>query len=63
MNQRRDEDDTSKADSDSVPPNLKFVVDDAEDLWIYEDKFDFIHLRLMAGCFADWPNLFRQAYE
>lgn len=46
-----------------VPPNLKFVVDDAEDLWLYEQKFDFIHLRLMAGCFADWPKLFRQAYE
>lgn len=47
----------------SVPPNLKFVVDDAEDLWLYPDKFDYIHARLMAGCFADWPNFFRQAYE
>ena len=51
------------ADTDSVPPNLKFVVDDAEDLWLYEKKFDFIHLRLMAGCFADWPKFFRQAFE
>lgn len=49
--------------SASVPPNLKFVIDDAEDMWIYPDKFDFIHARLMAGCFADWPNFFRQAYE
>ena len=39
---------------DRVPPNLKFVIDDAEDEWIYQDKFDFIHARLMAGCFADW---------
>ena len=46
-----------------MPPNLKFVIDDAEDMWIYPDKFDFIHARLMAGCFADWPNFFRQAYE
>lgn len=47
----------------SVPPNLKFVIDDAEDLWVYQEKFDFIHARLMAGCFADWPNFFRQAYQ
>lgn len=47
----------------SVPPNLKFVVDDAEDLWIYDQPFDFIHARLMAGCFADWPNFLRQAYQ
>ena len=47
----------------SVPPNCRFVVDDAEDLWLYEGKFDYIHARLMAGCFADWPTFFRQAYE
>ncbi|KAK5130728.1 hypothetical protein LTR08_001715 [Meristemomyces frigidus] len=46
-----------------VPPNLKFLVDDAEDLWIYDQPFDFIHARLMAGCFADWPNVMRQAYQ
>lgn len=46
-----------------MPPNLKFIVDDAEDLWVYHDKFDYIHLRLMAGTIADWPNFFRQAYE
>ena len=46
-----------------VPPNLKFVIDDAEDLWLYQEKFDLIHARLMAGCFSDWPNFFRQAYE
>lgn len=53
----------SATNSCSVPPNLKFIVDDAEDLWLYQDKFDLIHARLMAGCFADWPNFFRQAYE
>ncbi|KAI7115024.1 S-adenosyl-L-methionine-dependent methyltransferase, partial [Hortaea werneckii] len=46
-----------------VPPNLKFMIDDAEDLWLYAEAFDFIHARLMAGCFADWPNFFRQAYQ
>ena len=51
------------SDSRRVPPNLKFVIDDAEDLWVYEDKFDYIHLCLMAGTIADWPNFFRQAFE
>ncbi|TKA68601.1 hypothetical protein B0A55_08917, partial [Friedmanniomyces simplex] len=46
-----------------VPPNLKFLIDDAEDVWIYNQTFSFIHARLMAGCFADWPNFFRQAYQ
>ncbi|KAK5108218.1 hypothetical protein LTR62_008674 [Meristemomyces frigidus] len=46
-----------------VPPNLKFIIDDAEDLWIYDQTFDYIHARLMAGCFADWPGFFRQAYQ
>lgn len=48
---------------DRVPPNLNFVVDDAEDDWVYHEKFDYIHARLLAGCFADWPKFFRQAYE
>ncbi|KAK0287686.1 hypothetical protein LTR35_004162 [Friedmanniomyces endolithicus] len=46
-----------------VPPNLKFLIDDAEDVWIYSQPFTFIHARLMAGCFADWPNFFRQAHQ
>ncbi|KAK3115654.1 hypothetical protein LTR53_004807 [Teratosphaeriaceae sp. CCFEE 6253] len=46
-----------------VPPNLKFLIDDAEDSWIYNQPFSFIHCRLMAGCFEDWPNFFRQAYQ
>ncbi|KAF2770513.1 S-adenosyl-L-methionine-dependent methyltransferase [Teratosphaeria nubilosa] len=55
--------DLSPGQPSLVPPNLKFVVDDAEDDWIYSAPFDFIHARLMAGCFADWPKFFRQAYE
>ncbi|KXT02650.1 hypothetical protein AC578_1143 [Pseudocercospora eumusae] len=46
-----------------VPPNVKFVVDDAEDMWLYQEKFDFIHARLMSGCFADWPGFIRQSFE
>jgi len=55
--------DLSPGQPSLVPPNLKFVIDDAEDTWLYEEPFDFIHARLMAGCFSDWPAFFRNAYE
>ena len=53
----------SRLTGSSVPPNLKFVVDDAEDEWVYDNKFDYIHCRLMAGCFADVERFIQQAYE
>lgn len=46
-----------------VPPNLHFIIDDAEDVWVYSHKFDYIHARLMAGSFEDWPKFFRQAFK
>ncbi|PGH23935.1 hypothetical protein AJ80_01997 [Polytolypa hystricis UAMH7299] len=46
-----------------VPPNLHFEVDDAELPWQYSRKFDYIHLRSMAGSIADWPRILRQAYD
>ncbi|KAF1822318.1 S-adenosyl-L-methionine-dependent methyltransferase [Dissoconium aciculare CBS 342.82] len=55
--------DLSPGQPSLIPPNLKFVIDDAEDQWLYETGFDYIHLRLMAGCFSDWQNLFNQAFQ
>ncbi|OBT59887.1 hypothetical protein VE03_10413, partial [Pseudogymnoascus sp. 23342-1-I1] len=46
-----------------VPPNLKFVVDDIEDEWVFGEKFDLVHLRMMAGSFLDWPQFFTRAYN
>ncbi|KAJ5371981.1 hypothetical protein N7517_003987 [Penicillium concentricum] len=48
-----------------VPPNLRFVVDDAESQWLYNPSqpFDFIHARDLGGAIADWPRLMRQSYE
>jgi trans-aconitate methyltransferase len=47
-----------------VPPNCKFVVDDAEGDWLYrpDEAFDFIHGRALGGSIADWPYFYRQAY-
>ncbi|KAJ5898679.1 hypothetical protein N7504_008967 [Penicillium tannophilum] len=47
-----------------VPPNLRFLVDDAESPWLFSTSrsFDFIHARDLGGAIADWPRLLRQAY-
>ncbi len=42
-----------------VPPNLRFEVDDIEDEWIYKNKFDLIHCRMLSGSIADWPRVCR----
>jgi len=47
-----------------VPPNLKFVVDDATTEWAYPDEtFDYVHIRYMVGCVKDWVGLYREAYR
>jgi hypothetical protein len=46
-----------------VPPNVRFEVDDVEQPWIFNTKFDYIHCRYMAGSIADWPGLVARAYE
>jgi hypothetical protein len=55
--------DPQHTDVTSIPPNLRFVIDDAEDQWLYDTQFDYIHLRLMAGCFSDWQTLLNQAFR
>lgn len=47
-----------------VPPNLRFIVDDAESPWLFSANrpFDFVHVRDLGGAIADWPKLLRQAY-
>ncbi|GAB1318524.1 Secondary metabolism regulator LAE1 [Madurella fahalii] len=47
-----------------VPPNLKFVIDDANLDWTWNDNtFDFIHVRLFYGAIADWPKFYREAFR
>ncbi|PQE20072.1 TAM domain methyltransferase protein [Rutstroemia sp. NJR-2017a BBW] len=45
-----------------VPTNCKFIVDNAEEDWVYSSKFDLIHWRVLASGIRDWPRLFAQAY-
>ncbi|KAL0937526.1 putative SAM dependent methyltransferase [Colletotrichum truncatum] len=48
-----------------VPPNCKFQIDDIEKLpWTWPtNHFDFIHIRNLEGCVADWPALYAQALD
>ena len=45
-----------------VPPNLHFFIEDAESDWTYNHKFDYVHARMMAGSFKDYPNFFKQCF-
>ncbi|OQE23218.1 hypothetical protein PENSTE_c009G01792 [Penicillium steckii] len=48
-----------------VPPNLRFIVDDAESPWLFSTSrpFDFIHARDLGGAIADWNRLLHQGYR
>ncbi|KAK5657392.1 hypothetical protein OQA88_2962 [Cercophora sp. LCS_1] len=44
------------------PPNVRFVIDDVELDWAEQAKYDYIHVRYMAGGIKDWPRLVAQIY-
>ncbi|EEP79679.1 conserved hypothetical protein [Uncinocarpus reesii 1704] len=48
----------------SVPPNLSFEIDDCCDEWLYTpESFDFVHVRGLYGCVADWDEFYNQAFK
>ncbi|PGH10991.1 hypothetical protein AJ79_05142 [Helicocarpus griseus UAMH5409] len=55
--------DLSPIQPSMIPPNVKFLIDDVEDEWGYENQpFDFIHARYLAGSVKDMPRLLEQCY-
>ncbi|KAG9246445.1 S-adenosyl-L-methionine-dependent methyltransferase [Calycina marina] len=44
-------------------PNCEFIRDDAEDSWLFPQKFDYIHLRAIASCFSDTQAVMKQAFD
>ncbi len=48
-----------------VPPNVRFEIDDVEDVWTWPpDHFDLIFSSLMlSGSVSNFPNYFRQAFR
>ncbi|KAH8887868.1 S-adenosyl-L-methionine-dependent methyltransferase, partial [Thozetella sp. PMI_491] len=55
--------DLSPIQPDFVPANCKFEVDDAEDDWIFNHSFDYIHLRMVFHCFKSHSNVMESALE
>ncbi|KAK0707918.1 S-adenosyl-L-methionine-dependent methyltransferase [Lasiosphaeris hirsuta] len=46
-----------------IPPNVSFMIDDAEANWTHKPgSFDYIHIRHMTSSIKDWPKLMSQAY-
>lgn len=47
-----------------IPPNVRFLVDDAEADWTYApNSLDFVHARHVCMAIKNWPRLIKQAYE
>ncbi|KAF5547640.1 methyltransferase [Fusarium napiforme] len=46
-----------------VPPNVSFEIDDLEKEWTWTKKFDFIFARMMLGCFTDFPQIIKVAFD
>jgi hypothetical protein len=47
----------------SVPPNCSFEVDDAEDPWLFPQKFDYIHGRALVSCFKNHKTVWENAFK
>ncbi|GJD00495.1 methyltransferase domain-containing protein [Colletotrichum higginsianum] len=47
----------------SVPPNVKFEIDDIEDSWTYSQPFDYIHSRMMNTSISNWEEYLRQSFK
>lgn len=47
-----------------VPPNVRFLVDDAEADWMSSpNSLDFIHARHVCMAIKDFPRMVQQAHE
>jgi hypothetical protein len=45
-----------------VAPNVEFLVDDAEDVWLGK-TYDYVHIRMLSGAIKDWPGLLDKAFN
>lgn len=56
--------DLSPIQPDYVPPNCRFEIDDVDDDWVYNHKFDYIHARyLLPFIKSDWGSFFKTVYD
>ncbi|GME36957.1 Methyltransferase domain-containing protein [Neofusicoccum parvum] len=56
--------DLSAIQPEWVPPNVSFLVDDAEREWDFDGKkFDFIHARMLCLGMHNWKRFIQQCYD
>ncbi|KAH8649278.1 S-adenosyl-L-methionine-dependent methyltransferase [Xylariales sp. PMI_506] len=55
--------DLSSIQPSNAPSNITFLKDDAEEEWLFPNKFDYVHLRLVFTCFNDPKKLIQEAFK
>lgn len=57
--------DLSPIQPDNVPENVHFIIDNAEqeDWAVPEDYYDYIHTRVLMGCFQEFKTIIKQGFR
>ncbi|KXJ97142.1 S-adenosyl-L-methionine-dependent methyltransferase [Microdochium bolleyi] len=55
--------DLSPIQPDWIPSNCEFFVDDAAQPWVFHERFDYVHTRMLTMGIADWDHIADQAYQ
>ncbi|KUI71409.1 Trans-aconitate 2-methyltransferase [Cytospora mali] len=55
--------DLSPIQPEYVPVNCRFEVDDAEEEWTFQNKFDFIHTRGSVLCWRNYARFTNEVYQ
>jgi len=55
--------DLSPIQPEFVPANLRFEVDDAEEDWLFNEPFDYIHARAIVTCFKNNRAILQKIFD
>ncbi|ORY69062.1 S-adenosyl-L-methionine-dependent methyltransferase [Pseudomassariella vexata] len=55
--------DLSLIQPQNIPPNCQFFREDAEENWVFDFPFDYIHLRFMTSCFDDPKGMVKKIFD
>ena len=55
--------DLSPVQPSYVPPNCRFYVENAEETWNFDQKFDYVHSRMLFNSIKDWKRYMSQAFD
>ncbi|KAJ4393416.1 hypothetical protein N0V93_002626 [Gnomoniopsis smithogilvyi] len=47
----------------NTPPNCEFIREDAEDMWVFDHLFDYIHWRVMFSCFTSHKDMISKVFS